>query len=316
MTLSRVKGWLSACVALFMLFAFSNVPTYAAVNSYQIEVNKRTNKLYLYKNGVVYRTYSVATGRTPSLTPEGTFTIVVKINKPGWKNIPGGHPDNPLGEKWIGFSVKGDNGRTYGVHGTNQPSSIGTHASSGCIRVGTENLRELYSLVPEGSPIWIHSGISTNVWKGDPSYAVSPASGKVKVTVNLANIRSGPSQGAFIISQEKNGTVLEVIGQVKDWYKIRLKNGKEGFIYSGIVKKESISTPISNDKIRPASGTLKVKVDLANLRANPSTNASIIQRLAKGTVLNVTGEGNDWYQIRTKSGTLAYIHKSTVEKIK
>lgn len=311
----RLKGWITSLVAFAMIFSLLQLPASAATNSYQIEINKKTNKLYLYKNGSVFKTYSVATGRTADLTPEGTFTLVVKINMPGWKNIPGGHPDNPLGEKWLGFSVRGDNGRTYGIHGTNKPSSIGTNASSGCIRVGAENLRELYSLVPEGTPVWIHSGTSTGKWNGNPDYAVSPASGKVKVSVNLANVRSGPSQGAFIITQVKNGATLDVIGKVRDWYKIRLSNGKEGYIFSEIVTKvSSVTTPVNQDGIRPASGTIKVTVDVANLRANPSTSAAIIQKLPKGLVLNVTGEGKDWYQIKMRSGALAYIHKSTVSR--
>ena len=98
------------------------------------KINKSTNTLYLYKDGTLEKTYPVATGRTDELTPEGTFTMVVKINKPGWKNIPGGDPKNPLGDKWLGISVNEDNGRTYGIHGTNQPESIGSHASSGCVR--------------------------------------------------------------------------------------------------------------------------------------------------------------------------------------
>ncbi|MBZ5656563.1 MAG: L,D-transpeptidase [Acidobacteriia bacterium] len=50
------------------------------------------------------------------------------------------------------MSVKG-----YGIHGTNQPSSIGKAASTGCIRVGEKDLEELFTLVDVGDTVQIHA---------------------------------------------------------------------------------------------------------------------------------------------------------------
>ena len=98
----KIWKWsLAALLSFAVIFGLGAADTDAA-SPYKIEVNKSTNKLTLYKNGRVYKQYPVATGRTPSLTPEGTFPIVVKFVKPGWKGIPGGHPNNPLGERWLG----------------------------------------------------------------------------------------------------------------------------------------------------------------------------------------------------------------------
>jgi lipoprotein-anchoring transpeptidase ErfK/SrfK len=175
--------------------------SHAAPQDIKIEVNKSTNKLYLYDGGKVKKVYSVATGRSSELTPEGTFPVAVKINKPGWKNIPGGHPDNPLGERWIGLTVNGDRGRTYGIHGTNQPESIGKHASSGCVRMHNKDVIELSQLVPEGAPVWIHNGKSNNQWRGDPKQGLQPASGTGIITGDKVNARTGPSLGSFVITQ-------------------------------------------------------------------------------------------------------------------
>ncbi|RAL26476.1 hypothetical protein DL897_04340 [Thermoflavimicrobium daqui] len=139
----------------------------AQTASYQIEINKQTNQLFLYQDGQVIRTFPVATGRDPSRTPEGTFPIIVKFVKPGWKNIPGGVPENPLGPRWNGLQVNGDSGRTYGIHGTNNPDSIGNYASNGCVRMYNQDVIELYSLIPIGTPVWIHSGESNGVWRGN-----------------------------------------------------------------------------------------------------------------------------------------------------
>jgi lipoprotein-anchoring transpeptidase ErfK/SrfK len=134
---------------------------------YQIEINKQTNQLFLYQHGEIIRTYPVATGKDSWRTPEGTFPIIVKFINPGWKEIVGGAPENPLGSRWNGLQVNGDNGRTYGIHGTNNDQSIGTYASNGCIRMYNADVIELYDLVPIGTPVWIHSGYSDGTWRGD-----------------------------------------------------------------------------------------------------------------------------------------------------
>lgn len=288
--------------------------TAGAAANYQVEIDKTQNKLHLYKDGVLIKTYPVATGKTEDLTPEGTFTMVVKINKPGWKNIPGGHPDNPLGDKWMGISVNGDNGRTYGIHGTNQPESIGTHASSGCVRMHKEDLIELYNLIPEGTPVWIHKGPSKGKWEGDPSFAVQPTTGKVKVVVNLANVRTGPSLGAFIIQQEKTGSILEVTGFVKEWYQIKLSGGKVGFIHTSTVEKTNESQP-TETKFKSAQGTIETTTSLSNIRSNPSLTAPVIQKVQQGTKIALIGENDEWFQVRLSSGYTAYVHKTVAKKV-
>lgn len=296
-----------------MVFGFLFSTAGAAAN-YQVEIDKTNNKLYLYQDGVLTKTYRVATGRTEDLTPEGTFTMVVKINKPGWKNIPGGHPDNPLGDKWMGLSVNGDNGRTYGIHGTNKPESIGTHASSGCVRMLKDDLIELYNTIPEGTPVWIHKGPSKGKWEGDPSYAVQPTTGKVKVVVNLANVRTGPSLGAFIIQQEKTGTILELTGFVKDWYQVKLSSGKVGFIHKSTVTetKENPTTP--KPDFNQTQGLIEITASVANIRSNPSMTAPIVQKVKKGTKINLIGENSEWFQVRLSSGYTAYVHNTVAKK--
>ncbi|SEA58053.1 L,D-transpeptidase catalytic domain [Thalassobacillus cyri] len=120
-------------------------------------VNKATNQLAFFDEGELEEVYPVATGATDELTPTGLFTITVKAKDPYYrkKNIPGGDPKNPLGSRWIGFDAKGTDGRIYGIHGTNQPSSIGKDVSQGCIRSYNNQVAELYERVPIGAKILI-----------------------------------------------------------------------------------------------------------------------------------------------------------------
>ncbi len=114
-----------------------------------IIVNKKTNKLAFFQDGILVKEFSVATGKTPGLTPEGTFKIANKIkNRPYYKDkIPGGDPKNPLGDRWIGLDVNGTRGSTYAIHGNSNKNSIGKYVSAGCIRMYNDDVHWLFANV-------------------------------------------------------------------------------------------------------------------------------------------------------------------------
>ena len=62
---------------------------------------------------------------------------------------------NPLGSRWIGFNARGTDGSKYGIHGTNQPSSIGKYISQGCIRMKKNDVEYLFDRIPIGTKVWI-----------------------------------------------------------------------------------------------------------------------------------------------------------------
>ncbi|UOR13885.1 L,D-transpeptidase [Halobacillus amylolyticus] len=127
-------------------------------------VNKSSHELAVYQSGKEIFHTKAATGKTKELTPEGHFSIRVKAKDPYYrkKDIPGGVPENPLGSRWIGFDANGTDGRIFGVHGTNQPESIGNAVSAGCIRLTNEKVEQLYELVEEGTEIIIVDESSTS----------------------------------------------------------------------------------------------------------------------------------------------------------
>ncbi|UOQ44922.1 L,D-transpeptidase family protein [Halobacillus salinarum] len=158
--------------------------TAEAAQNEVIIINKSKNQLAFYENGKLEKVFPVATGRTKNLTPEGKFSLVNKVkNRPWYKgNIPGGVPGNPLGPRWLGIKVPGDWGHTsgnvYGVHGTNHPSSIGTFASSGCIRMYNKDVIWLYERADKNIPIYITSSTSSF-----PALAQKYGVGKVETAV-------------------------------------------------------------------------------------------------------------------------------------
>jgi SH3-like domain-containing protein len=268
---------------------------------YQIEINKATNTLYLYADGKVKKTYPVATGRSNDLTPEGTFPLVVKIVDPAWKDIPGGDPKNPLGPRWHGLEVNGDRGRTYGIHGTNDPDSIGKHASSGCIRMYNEDVKELYQMVYEGTPVWVHRGKSDNHWKGDASVGLQKESGDITIPRTKVKLWTGPNIGSFITTTKNKSTQLEKTGVSGDWVQVKLGGKKYAFIHKNFL-------------IPAEKSTIIVDVDLANIRSEPNTSSSVLQKVKYSTILIFKNLKDDFYQLQLKDKKTGYISKTTVQE--
>lgn len=109
-------------------------------SSYSILINTSYHRLTLFNNQTVFKTYPIAVGKPSTPTPKGNFKIINKTYNPG----------GPFGARWLGLSIRG-----YGIHGTNNPSSIGHNVSHGCIRLYNNNIIELYNLVSIGTPVKI-----------------------------------------------------------------------------------------------------------------------------------------------------------------
>lgn len=126
-----------------------------------VVIHKGMNRLYLLRGREVIAAFSVGTGRSTALTPEGRFRVAAKGVQPAWRSpdgtiVPGGTPQNPLGARWIGFTVTpGDGGLKYGIHGTNDPASIGGYVSSGCVRMHNADVIWLFARVPLGAWVYI-----------------------------------------------------------------------------------------------------------------------------------------------------------------
>jgi lipoprotein-anchoring transpeptidase ErfK/SrfK len=125
------------------------------VTTRRIVVSIPDRKLALIEDGRLVKAYPVAVGAPASPSPAGEFTIAHRIAHPTYYSpgviIPPGQA-NPLGTRWLGLDQRG-----YGIHGTNQPHSIGHRASHGCIRMRNHDMEELFELVEVGDAVELHA---------------------------------------------------------------------------------------------------------------------------------------------------------------
>lgn len=122
-----------------------------------IDIDEKT--LYLLDGNNLIKKYPVATGKPSTPTPIGRWKV---INKARW----GGG----FGSRWIGIDVPWG---TYGIHGTNKPSTIGYNASHGCVRMYNRDVEDLYTYVKYGTPVYIYGG--SMVPSGTAPGTLSPA---------------------------------------------------------------------------------------------------------------------------------------------
>lgn len=140
-------------VTISMLAA--RYPTYMVVD-------RPDFKLFFYQHLKLTHTYPIAVGQAGLETPPGLHHILDKQVDPAWhvpnsswagslagQVIPPG-PDDPLVARWMAIDDQGD-----GIHGTNEPWSIGSAASHGCIRMLVPDVIQLYSMTPLGTPAYV-----------------------------------------------------------------------------------------------------------------------------------------------------------------
>lgn len=127
-----------------------------------IIVDTKANRLYYVlgmDRAVMYRVASAK----PGFEWQGTNKVSAKTQWPDWRppftmqarrpELPAfmaGGPKNPLGARaiYLGSTI-------YRIHGTNEPSSIGKSASSGCIRMLNDDVSELYQFVKVGVEVTV-----------------------------------------------------------------------------------------------------------------------------------------------------------------
>ena len=123
-------------------------------NLYRVDIDTTAKSLVVSREGnpVIETQVAIGTGETP--TPIGSFYLTELLRPPD--------PNGPYGTYAFGLSGFSEtltefNGGTgvVGIHGTNDPSSIGSEVSHGCIRVNNDVMDELASILPLGTPVTI-----------------------------------------------------------------------------------------------------------------------------------------------------------------
>jgi lipoprotein-anchoring transpeptidase ErfK/SrfK len=125
-----------------------------------IVVDTPNRFLYLVEGGGKAMRYGIGVGR-PGFAWAGVKTVTSMREWPDWRppdemierrpDLPrymAGGPENPLGARalYLGSTL-------YRIHGSNEPWTIGSQVSSGCIRMRNDDVSDLYDRVKVGTKV-------------------------------------------------------------------------------------------------------------------------------------------------------------------
>jgi L,D-transpeptidase ErfK/SrfK len=143
-----------------------------------IIINLADMRLYYFAKGEPMRSYPIGIGREGLSTPLGHTTVVRKVKNPTWRptarmrrddptlpaEVPAG-PDNPMGTRalYLGFAP-------YAIHGTNRPFAVGRRVSSGCLRLYSRDIVDLYERVTVGTKVTVVDEPVKLAWIGGELY--------------------------------------------------------------------------------------------------------------------------------------------------
>jgi len=131
-----------------------------------VKIDTKTNMLGIFDADKLVAAYPVTIGSAKTASPIGEWKVqrIVQLPRFRWDlamlnygrrsgnfhMLPPG-PNSPVGVIWIALNKKG-----IGIHGTNEPETIGHAASHGCIRLANWDVVRLAQKVKPGVPVSIH----------------------------------------------------------------------------------------------------------------------------------------------------------------
>lgn len=122
---------------------------------HRVEIDRATHRLRVFDaTESVVADEAIAVGKSSTPTPAGQFFTVELLQPP--------NPSGAYGPYAFTLSAYSDVYQTFGsgdgavgLHGTNEPSSIGTNASHGCVRLHNAAIQRLAEMLPLGTPVFI-----------------------------------------------------------------------------------------------------------------------------------------------------------------
>ncbi len=133
-----------------------------------VHINTETNMLTVFKSDKLVAAYPVTVGSEQTESPEGKWKVTKITTMPNFRYdksmlkkgvrsddfhmLPPG-PNNPVGVMWIQLSKDG-----IGIHGTNDPATIGRASSHGCVRLANWDVVRFAEKIELNVPVTIQVG--------------------------------------------------------------------------------------------------------------------------------------------------------------
>ncbi|ALL21574.1 SH3 domain-containing protein [Bacillus tropicus] len=169
-----------------------------------------------------------------------------------------------------------------------------------------------------------NAGSSNNNTNNNNQESVKPASGNYTVNVSSLRVRTGPSTSHTTVGSVTKGQVVQVVGEVQDWFKINYA-GQTAYVSKDYVTKGGSSDNATqgnnqnnnqnNNVTVQTGGTYVVNATSLRVRTGPATYHSVIGGVLNGTTLNVIGSEGSWFKVNYQ-GKTGYVSSEFTKFVK
>jgi N-acetylmuramoyl-L-alanine amidase len=126
------------------------------------------------------------------------------------------------------------------------------------------------------------------------------------VTASSANIRSDSSTSSEILAKLGRGEKASLLWKEGEWYLIELDHGRWAYAHESVIS----AGPAVEKRLAAAVRTLTVSAEVGRVREEPSLEAGILYRAARGESLSLLEEKGDWRRVGLQDGRTGWAHKS------
>lgn len=257
-----------------------------------ILINIPARSLRLYEDDKCVAMYPVGVGKIGSKTPAGFYKIVEKVVNPTWVDpgdtsvVIASGPDNPLGFRWLGI------GGNYGIHGTNNPSSVGHYVSNGCVRMVEADVEKVFDKVDVGTEVQIMYNrlVIDKTQDGRVAYYIYPDGYKMQeLTVDFVKQGLAGYGIADFISEEYIAKSIEASNGLPNFVaapvNIMYKGSKLNF--KAVNYKNQIYVPVES-----LAKTLNTAVKIENGSAVTAKGSAPVELFSKKPYIHLTDISN------------------------
>ncbi|MGE6849907.1 SH3 domain-containing protein [Bacillus tropicus] len=174
------------------------------------------------------------------------------------------------------------------------------------------------------SGVSANTGSSNNNTNNNNQESVKPASGNYTVNVSSLRVRTGPSTSHTTVGSVTKGQVVQVVGEVQDWFKINYA-GQTAYVSKDYVTKGGSSDNATqgnnqnnnqnNNVTVQTGGTYVVNATSLRVRTGPATYHSVIGGVLNGMTLNVIGSEGSWFKVNYQ-GKTGYVSSEFTKFVK
>ncbi|WP_304154509.1 L,D-transpeptidase [Megamonas hypermegale] len=271
--------------------ANANSPTVNTVKRW-ILINIPARSLRLYEDDKCVAMYPVGVGKIGSKTPAGFYKIVEKVVNPTWVDpgdtsvVIASGPDNPLGFRWLGI------GGNYGIHGTNNPSSVGHYVSNGCVRMVEADVEKVFDKVDVGTEVQIMYNrlVIDKTQDGRVAYYIYPDGYKMQeLTVDFVKQGLAGYGIADFISEEYIAKSIEASNGLPNFVAapVNIMYNNQKLAFKAVNYKNQIYVPVQE-----MAKTLNTAVKIENGSAVTAKGSAPVELFSKKPYIHLTDISN------------------------